>query len=94
MPLPPSSILLDHTYTRSSGRRGVLTRRILILGTQIETTSPLCIRPSAHTEDWVRYETWIGGKRMERSCTRQAFARWAEGEVAADQTPQQTKRIA
>jgi len=83
MPLPLSSILPSHTYTRFSGRRGVLSRRILKVGTQTETTSPFCVRPSSQTEDWVRYETWIGGKRMERSCTRGSFARWAEREETA-----------
>lgn len=80
MSLPISQILPGRTFTRSSKRRETLSRRILLLGTQRETTSPLCIRPAIETEDWVRYETWIGGKRMERSCTRGSFARWAEGE--------------
>lgn len=89
MGLHPSSILPGRVYSRSSNRCSTLYRRVINLGSRADCTSPLCLKPSKNgargrEEVWVRYETVIGGVMLVRSCSREAFARWAEKEEATE----------
>lgn len=104
MGIHPSSILPGRVYSRSSNRRTTLYRRVINLGSRADCTSPLCLKLSKNgaggrEEVWVRYETVIGGLMLVRSCSREAFARWAERREAegaralilfADQSARQT----
>lgn len=88
MSLPRSLISPGRTYTRLSPSGTLLSRRVLVIGTREDTTPSICIRPLQTAEKaWVRYETWINGLRMERSCTLAAFARWGQREAGAGTVP-------
>lgn len=94
MSLPLTSILADRVYSHTSPRTGTLLyRRVINIGSWTECTSPGCRHPLRLTgagadEEreyapgvWVRYETVISGVWLIRSCSLEAFARWAEGRL-------------